>query len=109
VDGAIQEGREAIKAGKNIGRTNATTPEQQAEAEAQSQWAYMAGHGIFLCETRKGARFEAKMIGALTELKRYYRNPRLAIGRMLTVQFQGYTNKAGVPRFPVALRFRDDL
>ncbi len=52
---------------------------------------------------------EAKIVGALKALKPYYERPRLAIGRMLTVQFQGYTNKAGVPRFPVALRFREDV
>jgi ATP-dependent DNA ligase len=36
--GAIQETRDEVKVGKNIGRANATTAIQQAEAEAQSQW-----------------------------------------------------------------------
>lgn len=69
----------------------------------------LAGHAIFVCVTKDGAEFEAKMIGALKELKKFYENPKLAIGRMLTVQFQGYTNKSVVPRFPVALRFREDI
>jgi ATP-dependent DNA ligase len=69
----------------------------------------LAGHGIFICETDKGAQFEAKMIGKLENLKQYLANPQLAIGRMLTVQFQGMTKKAGVPRFPVALRFREEI
>ena len=69
----------------------------------------MAGHGIFVCVTKDGAEFEAKMVGALKELKKFHENPKLAIGKWLTVQFQGYTNKAGVPRFPVALRFREDV
>jgi len=69
----------------------------------------LAGHGIFVCQTKTGTQFEAKMVGALKELKKFYEHPKLAVGKMLTVQFQGYTNKAGVPRFPVALRFREDI
>jgi DNA ligase-1 len=69
----------------------------------------LAGHGIFVCTTEKGVKFEAKMIGRLEDLKQYLTNTELAIGRMLTVQFQGMTKKSGVPRFPVALRFREDV
>lgn len=69
----------------------------------------MAGHGIFVCVTKDGKEFEAKMVGALKELKKFHEQPELAVGKWLTVQFQGYTNKAGVPRFPVALRFREDM
>ena len=67
----------------------------------------LAGHGIFVCETEDGTPFEAKMIGALAELKKFHQNPSLAVGKLLTVQFQGFTNKSGVPRFPVALRIRE--
>ncbi len=38
VNGKIQEGRDEVKEGKNIGRSNETTAVQQAEAEAKSQW-----------------------------------------------------------------------
>lgn len=38
VGGKIQEAAETITAGKNIGRANETTPLQQAEAEARSEW-----------------------------------------------------------------------
>lgn len=38
LDGAIQETRDNIAKGKNIGRKNATTPYTQAVAEAQSLW-----------------------------------------------------------------------
>ncbi len=69
----------------------------------------LAGHGIFACVTKNGIGFEAKMVGALQDLKKFHERPELAVGRFLTVQFQGYTNKAGVPRFPVALRFREDI
>ena len=67
----------------------------------------LAGHGIFECATEDGTRFEAKMIGSLTELRKYYEQPSLAVGRLLTVQYQGFTNRSSVPRFPVALRIQD--
>lgn len=69
----------------------------------------LAGHGIFICKTDKGGEFEAKMKGALADLKQYWEDKSLAVGRMMTVQFQGYTKKSKVPRFPVALRFREDV
>ena len=37
-NGKKQEYKEFIKEGKNIGRSNETTPAQQAQAEAQSRW-----------------------------------------------------------------------
>jgi len=69
----------------------------------------MAGLGVFICKTIEGNRFDCKMKGELKELKKYADNPELAIGRQLTVQFQGYTTKNKVPRFPVGLRFREDI
>jgi DNA ligase-1 len=36
--GKIQETSDTIKAGKNLGKANATTPEAQAEAEAKASW-----------------------------------------------------------------------
>lgn len=69
----------------------------------------LAGHGIFVCRTGKGVEFRAKMKGELESLKQYYENPRDVIGKLLTVKFQGYTAKNGVPRFPVALRMRESL
>lgn len=38
VDGKIQRTEETIKSGKNAGRANATTPEEQALAEATAKW-----------------------------------------------------------------------
>lgn len=38
VDGAIQETRDTVKAGKNLGKKNATTAETQAQLEAESKW-----------------------------------------------------------------------
>jgi len=69
----------------------------------------LAGHGIFVCKTNSGVEFRAKMKGELESLKQYYENPRSVIGKLLTVKFQGYTTKNGVPRFPVALRMRENI
>jgi ATP-dependent DNA ligase len=69
----------------------------------------LAGHGIFVCKTTSGVEFRAKMRGELESLKQYYENPRSIIGKLLTVKFQGYTTKNGVPRFPVALRLRENI
>jgi DNA ligase-1 len=68
----------------------------------------LAGHGIFICETASHETFKAKLKGDTDNLIQYWDKPKLAIGRMLTVQFQGYT-KYGMPRFPVGLRFRKDI
>jgi len=65
----------------------------------------LAGHAIFICDINDGDTFDAKMKGPVSDLKKYWNNPSLAVGRMVTVQFQGYT-KYEIPRFPVALRFR---
>lgn len=68
----------------------------------------LKGHAVFVCEY-EGRPFNAKMKGRLEDLKQYWEAPDLALGRMLTVKFQGYTKKNNVPRFPVALRFREDV
>jgi len=69
----------------------------------------LAGKAIFVCENKQGTRFNAKMKGNQDNLAKYFKKPALAVGRMLTVQYQGLTGKNGVPRFPVGLRFKEDL
>lgn len=69
----------------------------------------LAGHGIFLCVTEDGTEFEAKMMGEIKELKKFYEHPEDYIGKMLTVKYQGITAKSKVPRFPVALRLAESL
>lgn len=67
----------------------------------------MSGHAIFVCETELGKTFKAKMKGSMDELVKYFENPETVIGKIVTVQFQGRTND-GIPRFPVAIRFREE-
>lgn len=68
----------------------------------------MAGLAMFVCELPDGNTFRVKMVGALDDLKHYYDNPEPWIGKPLTVKYQGLS-AYGVPRFPVALRFREDI
>jgi ATP-dependent DNA ligase len=70
----------------------------------------MTGKAVFTCQLPyQGINtFDCKMKGSMDELKKYADDPSLVIGKILTVQFQGYT-KYGVPRFPVGLRFRHDI
>lgn len=69
----------------------------------------MAGKAIFVCRAGNGESFDAVKNGPLAELKEYWENRQALIGMQVTVQFQGFTTKKGVPRFPRALRLRDDL
>lgn len=69
----------------------------------------LVGHAIFVCKTKDGVEFRAKLKGRQEDLKKYFERPDLAINRQLTVKHQGYTNSNRVPRFPVAMRFREDL
>jgi DNA ligase 1 len=69
----------------------------------------MADKAIFVCETKDGVQFRVKMKGSLDELKKFVVHPALAIGKLLTVQYQGMTGKKGVPRFPVGLRLREEV
>lgn len=68
----------------------------------------LAGHAIFVCTTESGNEFRVKMKGETSELKKYWENPKLAVGRKLTVKYQGMT-KYEIPRFPVALRFKEEV
>ena len=45
--GAISESKPTICKAKNVGRANETTPEQQAESEAQSKWQKKIDGGYF--------------------------------------------------------------
>ena len=70
----------------------------------------LTGHAIFICEMPDTkVQFRAKMRGVQEELKKYFDDPALAVGRSLTIKYQGMTNKNNVPRFPVAWRFADSL
>ena len=72
----------------------------------------LSGHaGSFVCfvdNDGEEVRFNAKLTGKISELKKYLVNKEEYIGKSLTVQFQGYTTKNKVPRFPVALRIREE-
>jgi ATP-dependent DNA ligase len=69
----------------------------------------LRGHvGAFKCVQDDGTEFDVKMSGDTDKLKDYFNDKKLWKDKMLTVQFQG-RSKYGIPRFPVGLRFREDL
>ncbi len=67
----------------------------------------MKGHAIFVCNTKEGKSFKAKLKGPMEDLKIIFDSGPKYIGKFVTVQFQEYT-KDGIPRFPVAIRLRKD-
>jgi DNA ligase-1 len=46
------------------------------------------------------------MEGELEALKPFLKNPKLVIGKQLTVRYQGLTN-GDLPRFPIGVIVRD--
>ena len=57
VGGALQTTQDVITHGKNVGRTNETTPEMQARTESTSQWEkkLKAGYVRVLSDAQSGA------------------------------------------------------
>ena len=68
----------------------------------------LAGHAIFVLVTAEGKEFRAKLKGDTTELKKYFDNPETVVGHDVTVKYQGVSSY-GIPRFPVALRVRENI
>lgn len=74
----------------------------------------MAGKAIFICDVPElhgkcdDPTFDVVIKGTMEDRQKYADNHELSVGKMLTVKFQGYT-KYGFPRFPVGLRFREDI
>lgn len=67
------------------------------------------GLAKFVCRAGNGETFEAVKNGPLSELREYYLNQDKLIGKIVTVQFMGFTNTKNVPRHGRVLRFREDL
>jgi DNA ligase-1 len=68
----------------------------------------MQGKAVFHCEVEPGKTFKCKLVGRLDDLEQYLNEPDKWLGKMVTVQFQNLSSD-GIPRFPVALRFRQDV
>jgi DNA ligase 1 len=68
----------------------------------------LAGHvGAFVCRTKDGKRFLAKMSGEISSLNlSNFLDPSSYVGKFLTVQYQGLTSY-GIPRFPIGKSIRD--
>jgi len=70
----------------------------------------MEGCALFICQTDDGKSFDVKMKGKgiTAKLQDYWQHPEKIIGRKLTVEFNGVTEK-GIPWFPRALQPREDI
>lgn len=68
----------------------------------------LQGHvGSFICKTKDGKEFNAKMDGETAKLKELHDNfDEMCMGRLLNVTYFELTND-GVPRFPVGRYIRD--
>lgn len=66
----------------------------------------LQGCAIFVCQTDTGILFETKLKGETERLREYFEDETLWKNKLLTVKFQGYTNKNKVPRFPVGVAVR---
>lgn len=75
VGGKLQTTVDTIREGKNIGRANETTPEQQAQSEVQSQWEKRKKKGyVESIEAAKADQVDSDMIagGLLPMLAKKY-------------------------------------
>jgi DNA ligase-1 len=65
--------------------------------------------GSFICQLSDGQTFKAKLKGkdVTNLLVQYFKNPKLFMGRLITIQYQG-VSKDGIPRFPVGKSLRMD-
>lgn len=63
---------------------------------------------VFKCVTKEGNTFKATKAGDKVENQKYLKNKKSYIGKMLTVQYQGFSGKNNVPLFPTAIRIRNE-
>lgn len=110
-EGAIVRNADGLYVGKRSADLQKIKEFDDAEFEIvrieEGRGKLMGHAGKFICKTKDGTEFGAKMTGELSRLKDYFDNHKLWEGKLLTVKYQGITNASGVPRFPVGLRLRD--
>lgn len=64
------------------------------------------GTVVLICQTESGALFKVRPRGTHSQRSRMLHDAPRAVGKYLTVRFQGRTD-SGIPRFPVGVAFRD--
>ena len=62
---------------------------------------------VWVCETAEGVKFNCVPTGGDELRNKWWEGRKKHIGKMLTVKFQGFSDK-GVPRFPIGVAFRTD-
>ena len=77
IGGKLQTTSDTVKEGKNIGRANATTPQEQAESEALSKWESKlkrSGYVETLSAARAGGESDLLQGGVWPQLAEKYRD-----------------------------------
>jgi DNA ligase 1 len=95
IGGKLQIAEDTIKTGKNLGKKNATTPEQQAEAEALSKWEKQKSKKGYVEDKERAAAEENDLEGEECMLAQEY-------GILLNGVFIPASNKK--IKFPAALQ-----
>jgi ATP-dependent DNA ligase len=68
VGGALQVGRDTVKEGKNIGKKNETSAEQQAEAEAFAKWTKKQARERYVIELERAQAGETNAEGGIAPM-----------------------------------------
>lgn len=68
VGGAIQESRDLIRYGKNLGRSNETTPQEQAQAEALARWTKKKDREGYVEDAARAAKGETDQEGGIAPM-----------------------------------------
>lgn len=65
------------------------------------------GIAVLVCETADGKPFNCTYNAPMKECAHIFANKEQFIGKLLTVRYQGFTEKENVPRIPKGKAFRD--
>ena len=100
-------GRYENKRSKNLVKVKEFDSSEFEVVDVRGGRGIMADKAIFICKVGD-TTFDCKMAGNLDALKKYLDDPSLAVGKPLEVKYDGFT-RAGIPRFPIGIRLREDL
>jgi hypothetical protein len=101
-EGAMMRNTDALYANKrsyDLQKCKDMTDEEFKIVDFEEGRGRLTGHvGSFWCEMPSGIRFKAKAKGKTENLRKYFQDHSLWMGKLLTVQYQNYTPD-GKPRF----------